>query len=177
MREDFPQPFDFNRWFCSEYHKKATLIACRFTDLDHACDYALLSCQWHLKNAYGLKPDPIFSVEEIFSASKKPDFQIDPAARVMHACWLGYVRWKKDDSLPPPVVILPPNPEPPVVADPPKLPTIELPQEPKAKSAFPWKRTLAVAFGVLVTASAFLPPPWNLLAAGAFKLLQAAMGG
>ena len=158
MREDFPQPFDFNRWFCSEYHEKATLIACRFTDLDPACDYALLSCQWHLKNAYGLKPDPIFSVEEIFSASKKPDFQIDPAARVMHACWLGYVRWKKDDSLPPPVVILPPNPEPPKVEPKPSLPKIELPQEPKAKTKTPWK-LIATIVAAVAFALKFTPVP------------------
>lgn len=187
------EPFRWNRWYASEYDSDAVNIADDFYVLDKECDYALLSAQYMIKNLNGKKLDPVFSVEEILAASKKAGFKVDTLAIMIDANWKSYVRWKLNDA----PVILPPNPEPPkempnpdpwaahpnmpqkpeAPTENPKLPEITLPQNPKEKSPVPWKKILAVAFGILITASAFLPPPYNFLAAGLFKLLQAAAGG
>jgi len=150
------EPFRYNYWLASEYWHDAPNIASRFWDVDPKCDWALLASVWHSKNDFGRKLDPVFTVKEIYEASKKPEFQVDPIARVIHACWLGYAKSKETDTLPP-VVILPPPPEPPKVEPVPKpsLPEIQLPQEPKAPTKTPWKLIAAilaaVAFGLKFT--------------------------
>lgn len=147
------EPFRFNRWYASEYNSEAVNIADDFYEADKGCDYALLSAQWLVMNQDGKKIDPVFSVAEILMASKKEGWTPDPRARVINACWLGYVRWKMDI---PDVVILPPNPEPPPVIEPekPKLPEVKVPNPPVAKKP-PWKLIAtilaAIAFGLKFT--------------------------
>ncbi len=169
-----PVPHRFNYWLASNYWHDAPNIASRFWDCDHNCDWSLLACVWHVKNDFGRKIDPVFSVGEIYAASKKEGWIPGDLARVVHACWLGYVA-EKQRAQTDPIVILPPPPEPPKVEEPKKLPEVPTPKPPK--TPFPTKRVIATVIGILVTASAFLPPPWNFVAAGVFKLLQAAMGG
>jgi hypothetical protein len=140
------EPFRYNYWLASEYWHDAPNIASRFWDLDPKCDWSLLASVWHSKNDFGRKLDPVFSVQNIFEASKKPEFQVDPIARVIHACWLGYCKGKEDEK---PVVILPPPPEPPKVE--PKLPQIKLPQE--KKNPAPTLVKFSVWFGILATAA------------------------
>jgi hypothetical protein len=136
----------------------------------------LLACVWHIKNDFGRKIDPVFSVEEIYAASKKEGWLPGDLARVVHACWLGYVAEKQREQTDP-IVILPPTPAPPpvVVEEPKKLPEVPTPKPPK--TPFPTKRVIATVLAILVGASAFLPPPYSFLASALFKLLQAAMGG
>jgi hypothetical protein len=62
-----------------------------------------------------------------------------------------------------------------VVEEPKKLPEVLTPKPPK--TPFPTGKVIATVLAILVGASAFLPPPWNFVAAGVFKLLQAAVGG
>lgn len=170
-------PFRYNFWLASEYWHDAPNIASRFWDLDPNCDWALLASIWHARNDFGRKLDPVFSVQNIFEASKKPEFQVDPIARVIHACWLGYCKGKETEA---PVVILPPNPEPPpIVVEPAKLPEIRLPQEPKQKPA--WMIKASVWLTVLTPASLvllyFLPPPYNLVVKAIFEFLKLFIGG
>lgn len=145
-------PFRYNYWLASEYWHDAPNIASRFWDLEPNCDWALLASVWHSKNDFGRKLDPVFSVQNILEASKKPEFQVDPIARVIHACWLGYCKGKETEA---PVVILPPPPEPSPVVEKPTLPEVKLPQEPKAPTKTPWKLIAAVlaavAFGLKFT--------------------------
>jgi hypothetical protein len=96
-------------------------------------------------------------VQNIFEASKKPEFRVDPIARVIHACWLGYCKARETDTLPP-VVILPPNPEPPVVVEQPKLPEVKPPQEPKPPTKTPWK-LIAAVLAAVAFALKFSPVP------------------
>jgi len=141
------EPFRFNRWYASEYNSEATNIADDFYEADRECNYALLAAHWLVMNQDGKKIDPVFSVAEILIASRKEGWTPDPRARVINACWLGYVRWKMDI---PDVVILPPTPEPPKVEEPKKLPEIHLPQEPK-KNPAAWLVKFSVYFGIVST--------------------------
>lgn len=151
------EPFRWNRWFASEYDSEAVNIADDFYILDKECDYALLSAQYMVKNQNGKKPDPCFSPSEILATSKKAGFEVDPCARVIDGCWKSYVRWKLEL---PPVIITPPPPIPPpvVVEKPKKLPTIELPQQPKPASKPPWKLIATILAGVAVVLK-FTPAP------------------
>lgn len=151
------EPFRYNYWLASEYWHDAPNIASRFWDLDPKCDWSLLASVWHSKNDFGRKLDPVFSVQNIFEASKKPEFRVDPIARVIHACWLGYCKARETDTLPP-VVILPPNPEPPVVVEQPKLPEVKPPQEPKPPTKTPWK-LIAAVLAAVAFALKFSPVP------------------
>jgi hypothetical protein len=150
-------PFRYNYWLASEYWHDAPNIASRFWDLDPKCDWSLLASVWHSKNDFGRKLDPVLSVQNIYEASKKPEFQVDPIARVIHACWLGYCKGKEDEK---PVVILPPPPEPPpvVVIEQPKLPEVKLPQEPKPTTKTPWK-LIAAVLAAVAFALKFSPVP------------------
>jgi hypothetical protein len=170
------EPFRYNYWLASEYWHDAPNIASRFWDLDPNCDWSLLASVWHSKNDFGRKLDPVFTVKEIYEASKKPEFQVDPIARVIHACWLGYAKSKETDV---PIVILPPPPEPPKVEEPKKLPEVKLPQEPKQKPA--WMIKASVWLTVLTPLSFvilyFVPPPFNMIAKAVFEAIKLLIGG
>jgi len=176
VTDEKAEPWRYNFFIANNYWRNAPNVASRFWDADPKCDFALLASVWHSRNDFGRKLDPVFSVQNILEASRKPNFEVGEIARVIHATYLGYLADRERQKSDPIIVIKPPPPMPPV--DPkPSLPEVKIPQEPKPPSTFPWKRVLSVAFGILVTASAFAPPPWNFLAAGLFKILQAAMGG
>ena len=169
MRKDFPQPFDWNRWFASEYDSEAVNIADDFYIADKDCNWALLSAQWMVKNVNGKKLDPCFSVQEILIASRKPMFEVDPCARVIDGCWRGYLRWKAGTPIP----IDPPNPTPPPLPEPKKLPEVKVPQEHKPAKT-PWKLIAtilaAIAFGLKFTP---VPAAVILIVDWIVKLLQA----
>jgi hypothetical protein len=171
-----PVPHRFNYWLASNYWHDAPNIATRFWEVDAKCDWSLLACVWHIKNDFGRKIDPVFSVEEIYAASKKEGWLPGDLARIVHACWLGYVAEKQREQTDP-IVILPPTPAPPpvVVEEPKKLPEVPTPKPPK--TPFPTGKVVLTVIGILLAASAFLPPPWNFIVHGALQLLQAAMGG
>lgn len=159
-----PVPHRFNFWIASTYYHDAPNIASRFWDLDPNCDWSLLACVWHTRNDFGRKIDPVFSVNEIFEASKKEGWLPGDVARVVHECWLGYVA-DKQRAQDAPIVILPPTPEPPKPV-PPALPEIHLPQ-PK-KNPNPAVVKFSVWFGILASiagvVSWFVPvlKPWLL---------------
>ena len=158
-----PQPFRYNFWVAGAYWHDAPNIASRFWDLDPNCDWSLLASVWHARNDFSRKLDPVFTVQNIYDASKKPEFQVDPIARVIHACWLGYCKSKSAEV---PVVILPPPPEPTKVEA--KLPTIKLPQVSVKKNPAPALVKFSVYFGMIATVlggiSWFVPvmKPWVL---------------
>jgi hypothetical protein len=173
MRKNFPQPFDFNAWYASNYDNESVNIADDFFVADPTCKWSLLAAHWLVMNKNGKAIDPIFSVPEVIAASKKEGWHPHECAVVINASFEGWVRWRKDDV---PTKIEPPNSLPPVklpTPDPyahrpnmpqkpepspekPKgLPEVKLPQEPKAPSKTPWKLiatiVAAVAFGLKFT--------------------------
>jgi hypothetical protein len=190
MRKNFPQPFDFNAWYASNYDNESVNIADDFFLADPTCNWTLLACQFLVKNVNGKKIDPIFSVSEILLASKKDGWHPDTCALVIHANWLAYVKWKLNEtptkiepapSEPPKTLPKPdpwaahPNmPVPPVPNDEkPKLPEIHLPQEKKNPS--PTLVKFSVWFGILATAAgaaAFFFPQAKPIVAIVVTLVQ-----
>jgi hypothetical protein len=169
-----PQPFRYNFWIAGAYWHDAPNIASRFWDLDPNCDWSLLASVWHARNDFGRKLDPVFTVQNIYDASKKPEFQVDPIARVIHACWLGYCKSKSAEV---PVVILAPPPEPPKIEA--KLPEITLPQEKKPRPEWVVKASVwfTVLTPVMLVASYFIPPPWNLVSKALLEVIKFLVGG
>jgi hypothetical protein len=171
-----PVPHRFNYWLASNYWHDAPNIASRFWDCDHACDWSLLACVWHIKNDFGRKIDPVFSVEEIYAASKKEGWFPGDLARVVHACWLGYVADKQREQTDP-IVILPPTPKPPpvvVVEEPKKLPEVPVPKEPK-KNPAPGLVKFSCYFSMIATAAgaaAFFFPQAKPIVAIVVALVQ-----
>ena len=164
-KPDFPnEPWRWNRWFASTYDSEAANIADDFYIADKACDYALLSAHWMVKNANGKKLDPVFAVAEILSASKKEGWTPDPVARVIDSQWRSYVRWKLEE---PPVIITPPAPEPlkpvPVPEEPKKLPEVPTPKPPVAAKP-PWK-LIATILAAVAFFLKFTPIPATIVLA------------
>jgi hypothetical protein len=190
------EPWRWNRWYASEYDSEAVNIADDFYTLDKTCDYALLSAQYMVKNKNGKSPDPCFTPTEILAASKKPDFQVDPCARVIDACWQSYKRWKMNDSV---IVVMPPPAEPPKTLPKPdpwaahpnspskpvptpktdKLPEIHLPQEKKPRPEWVVKASvwLTVLTPVSLVILYFVPPPFNMIAKAVFEAIKLLIGG
>ena len=179
---------DFNWHFLSQYGRIKFYVAARFWDAmtfdKAAIDPYRLACEFYARHGFAVEvKDPYIEGNRVRHKSvddlvKENPEKLSDVGQMLFDSWIGFKKKldadrKKEPELP---RIPPPPPEPPKVEPKPSLPEVKIPQEP-SKSTFPWKRTLAVAFGILVTASAFLPPPYNFLAAASFKLLQAAMGG
>jgi hypothetical protein len=154
-----PVPHRFNYWLASNYWHDAPNIASRFWDCDPNCDWSLLACVWHIKNDFGRKIDPVFSVEEIYAASKKEGWMPGDLARIVHACWLGYVAEKQREQTDPIVILPPPPTPPPVVVEEPKpsLPEVKVPNPPVAKKT-PWKLIATILAGVALVLK-FTPAP------------------
>lgn len=164
-------PFRYNFWLASEYWHDAPNIASRFWDLDPNCDWALLASIWHAKNDFGRKLDPVFNVQNIYEASKKDGFEVDPIARVIHACWLGHCNKKETEV---PVVITPPPPEPPA------LPEVKVPQI--KKNPDPAIVKFSVYFGLVAAAAGviswFVPAlkPWVMVIVPAIEAILKLLG-
>jgi hypothetical protein len=184
---------DFNWHYLSQYGRIKFYVVARFWDAMHfdkaPIDPYRLACEYYARHGFNVEAkDPYIEGNRVRHKSvddlvKENPEKLSEVGQMLFDSWLGFKKnldatRAKEPELP---KIEPPPPTPPKelpkVEEPKKLPKIELPQEPKTPSTFPWKRVLSVAFGILVTASAFAPPPWNFLAAGLFKILQAAMGG
>jgi len=198
---DAQEPWRYNFFIANNYFRNATNVASRFWDIDQKCDFALLASVWHSKNDFGRKLDPVFSVQNIYEASKKPNFEVGEIARVIHATYLGYLADIERRKTDPIVVIQPPPPEPPKElpkqkSDPwaahpnmpqkpepkPSLPEVKLPQEPKEKKPRPeWVIKLGVWMSILTPVSLvilyFVPPPYNMIAKAVFEAIKLLIGG
>ena len=150
---DAQEPWRYNFYIANHYYRNAPNVASRFWDIDPKCDFALLASVFHSKNDFGRKLDPVFSVPNIYEASKKPDFKAGEIAVVIHATYLGYLADLERQKNDPIIVIAPPPPMPPKVEPVPKpsLPEIHLPQE--KKNPAPALVKFSVWFGILATAA------------------------
>ena len=153
MTDEKAEPWRYNFFIANNYWRNAPNVASRFWDADPKCDFALLASVWHSRNDFGRKLDPVFSVQNILEASRKPNFEVGEIARVIHATYLGYLADRERQKSDPIIVIVPPPPEPPKVEPVPKpsLPEIHLPQE--KKNPAPTLVKFSVWFGILATAA------------------------
>jgi hypothetical protein len=160
------EPWRYNFFIANNYWHDAPNIAARFWDADPKCDFALLASVWHSRNDFGRKLDPVFSVQNIIEASRKPNFEVGEIARVIHATYLGYLADRERQKTDPIIVIAPPPPMPPKVEAKPSLPEVKVPQE--KKNPAPALVKFSVYFGMIATVlgaiSWFVPvmKPWVL---------------
>jgi hypothetical protein len=173
MTDEKSEPWRYNFFIANNYWHDAPNIAARFWDADPKCDFALLASVWHSKNDFGRKLDPVFAVQNILEASRKPGFEVGDVARIIHATYLGYLADRERQKTDPIIVIAPPPPEPPKVEAKPSLPQIKVPQE--KKNPAPALVKFSVWFGILATAAgaaAFFFPQAKPIVAIVVALVQ-----
>ena len=169
---------DFNSFVCSNYWHKATLIACRFTDL--GCkDWERLSCEWHVRYNFGAKQDPDDKYFEgntqrrrsVDALIEKPE--VSAQAEIMAQTWAFEKKRLADTrGAPPPVIVLPPEPTPQPLPEPKPLPPI--PDVPKQKPVWLIKASvyLTILTPIVLLATSFLPPPFSSIAKVVWELLK-----
>jgi hypothetical protein len=145
-----------------------------------------LACEFYARHGFNVEAkDPYVEGNRVRYKSvddlvKENPEKLSDVGQMLYDGWLGFkknldAQRAKEPKLP---TIPPPTPEPPpvvVVEEPKKLPEVQTPKPPK--KPFPTGKVVLTVIGILLTASAFLPPPWNFIVHGALQLLQAAMGG
>lgn len=180
---------DFNWHYLSQYGKIKFYAAGRFWDamtFDKApINPYRLACEFYARNGFSFAPDDFYRQGNrmrykcIDALVEENPEKLSDVGQHLYDGWLGAkkaleAQRAKEPQLP---KIEPPTPTPPpvVVEEPKELPKVQVPDP--LKKPFPTTKVIATVLAILVGASAFLPPPWNFVAAGVFKLLQAAMGG
>jgi hypothetical protein len=177
---------DFNWGYLSQYGKIKFYASGRFWDamtFDKATiDPYRLACEFYARHGFSFSPSDFYRQGNrmrykcIDALVEENPSQLSDVGQMLYDGWVGYKKkLDADRAKEPELPKIEPAPPMPPKEEPKELPKVQTPKPPK--NPFPTKRVIAAVIGILVTASAFLPPPWNLLAAGAFKLLQAAMGG
>lgn len=181
----------FNSFICDKAvengvsSRKVFLVAGRFFDL--APDrWEMLSCEWYHRNGiYELDGDKYLTetmvrYRSVDAMVNEKNFELAEPARLLYNEWVekrGVIL--DNDTSKPPIVITPPPPAPPPVVVEPEEPKLEepKPEKPKKKSMFTFKNIAMIVIGIGIPVSALFPPPYNLIAATVFKILQSVVGG
>lgn len=167
---------DFNSFVCSHYWHQATCIAFRFIDLK--CEnWERLACEWHQRYSYGKKCDPqdvyfdgnIQRRRSIDALLLNPE--ISPQAEIMFYVWeMEKKRLAAMRDAPP---IEPPAPIPPIPPKPAPVPEPKPePKKPRPEWLVRWGAYATILTPVVLLATNFLPPPWNIVGKAIWELIK-----
>jgi hypothetical protein len=176
---------DFNWHFLSQYGRIKFYAAGRFWDAMHFDKAPInpyrLACEFYARNGFTANPDDFYtegnrvryrSIDKL--VQENPE-KLSDVGQMLFDSWLGFKKnldstRAKEPELP---RIPPPNPMPP------SLPKIQLPQEKKPRPEWVVKSSVwfTVLTPVMLVASYFIPPPWNLVAKALLEVLKFLLGG